>query len=810
MNTASEHGSTVTLKPQPIKEAAHGYLDRGFMPVPIRPGTKMPIGDAWQSKRYTHPDIEQVFAGRENIGIMLGDPSNGLVDIDLDCDEAIELAPQYLPHTPSVHGRGKRPGSHWWYIAPGLSTRQHRSLADKSSIVELRSTGAQTLVGPSVHPDDDIYDQLDTEPAVVDPTQLAQAVQALADAVMGKRHGPGWREQFGRPQTVQARVVKRMFDDSKIIERAIAYIDSMPAAISGAGGHNTAFAVANVLVHGFDLGQERSMSLFKAHYNDRCDPPWSDGEIAHKINSALTAGNHQHPRGYLRDAVQKRETVDYGVDLSGFLESIMDGFWSDHSVDTQIDSGESAYQPFPTDTIPEPIRSYVEEAADSIGCDAAYVALPMLSALAAAIGNTRRIRLKRSWTEPAIIWSGIVGESGTMKSPAITEALSATMERQKHSMRDHQSLKEQWLIEREMYESKLIEWKKLAGKGKASAEDRPEEPDMPVCERTWLADTTIEALISKLNENPRGLLLHRDELAGWIGSMDRYAGGSGGESAMWLEVFGGRAITVDRKTSGTLYVPSASVSICGGIQPGILERVMNQQMRDSGMLARFLIANPPRQPKQWRDQDVSAKTVEQMMKIFDELFALKMDILDNEETAPRQVLLSTHAESKMIEFVNRHGLEQFETTGDLAAAYSKLECYCPRFALIFHMIRESSGELPRNSTVSAQSVQDAERLVSWFTAETIRIYQWLSKDNTPPVIGEHCALFKLICERGGQITARELQTSNRKVYPKAADAKDALDELAKTGKGQWEYLPVGPTGGRPTRIFKLAEHKTTP
>ena len=64
--------------------------------------------------------------------------------------------------------------------------------------------------------------------------------------------------------------------------------------------------------------------------------------------------------------------------------------------------------------------------------------------------------------------------------------------------------------------------------------------------------------------NPRGLLMARDELAGWIGSFDRYSGGKGGaDAAHWLSMHNGESVTVDRKTGRprTIHVPSAAVSI---------------------------------------------------------------------------------------------------------------------------------------------------------------------------------------------------------------------------------------------------------
>jgi len=66
----------------------------------------------------------------------------------------------------------------------------------------------------------------------------------------------------------------------------------------------------------------------------------------------------------------------------------------------------------------------------ALGCDAGYVGLPALSALASAVGNTRRIRLKASWKEVCVVWTVIVGESGTLKSPAEEIALRPIMQRQ--------------------------------------------------------------------------------------------------------------------------------------------------------------------------------------------------------------------------------------------------------------------------------------------------------------------------------------------------------------------------------------------
>src|SRR3970282_2004204 len=104
-----------------------------------------------------------------------------------------------------------------------------------------------------------------------------------------------------------------------------------------------------------------------------------------------------------------------------------------------------------------------------------------------------------------------------------------------------------------------------------------EQPMSPEADRCVVSDTTVEALAPLLLANPRGLLLARDELAGWIGSFDRYAGGKGGaDPAHWLSIHNGESIVMDRKTGirPTIFVPQAYVSVCGGIQPAILHRAL--------------------------------------------------------------------------------------------------------------------------------------------------------------------------------------------------------------------------------------------
>ncbi len=189
------------------------------------------------------------------------------------------------------------------------------------------------------------------------------------------------------------------------------------------------------------------------------------------------------------------------------------------------------YTPFPVDLLPTPIRCYVQEAARAIHCDAAFTALPLLSALGAAVGNTRRIALKRGalpWTEPPILWAGIVGYSGTGKSPALKVALWCVESRERREMAEATQRLGEYASEILRYEVELTAWKRSGCK---KGEPEPEKPHPPGCQRFAVSDTTVEALADRLADNPRGLLLARDELSGWLRSFDQYKSGKGGDCA---------------------------------------------------------------------------------------------------------------------------------------------------------------------------------------------------------------------------------------------------------------------------------------
>src|SRR5216683_1212683 len=184
-------------------QIAESILARGWNPVPIRHKSKIPIGKEWQKLIITKDNIAAHFNGaRMNVGVQLGRNSNGLTDVDLDCDEAIEFAPRFLPKTPAMFGRKSKPTSHLLYIIDDAPEKlpwiKHKDKAGKDGkgIVELRLgggvKGAQTVYPGSTHESDEVIEWVRNEtPVHSDYTILKRAIDKIAVATILRRAWPG-------------------------------------------------------------------------------------------------------------------------------------------------------------------------------------------------------------------------------------------------------------------------------------------------------------------------------------------------------------------------------------------------------------------------------------------------------------------------------------------------------------------------------------------------------------------------------------------------------------------------------------------
>ncbi|TWU27568.1 YfjI family protein [Bythopirellula polymerisocia] len=455
--------------------------------------------------------------------------------------------------------------------------------------------------------------------------------------------------------------------------------------------------------------------------------------------------------------------------------------------------------PFPVQALPRCIRHFVEAAAEAIGCDPSFIALPLLGCLAEIIGNRRVIELKATWTEPAIIWAVIIGKSGSAKSPALNLATRYLKEIQKAAFETHAVLLEQHKVAAANYDKDYAKWKT----DKKGHDDPPEKPKEPVCRRYITSDSTIEALVNLLAVQPDGVLVVRDELAGWVNGIAEYKGGKGSDLGHWLAFWSAQPVTIDRKTGAikTVHVPRASANIVGGIQPGILRTAIGREHMQDGLCARLLLAMPETNPIKWSERVIDSNVELLLQEVFAQLASLEADFDEDEHPIPVRMQLTPEAKTLWVEYYNRHRQEMTGLDDDSTSAWSKLEAYTARFALIFQLCDWAAGDASGENQIDAQAMDSAIELSDWFGAESLRMYAVLSESDEQRDTRE---LLDLIRRRGGSVTPRELARSSRR-YREAGVAEATLEELVRMKYGRWEMQASGPKGGAPTQEFVLAD-----
>lgn len=178
-----------------VLSAAELYAGRGWSTIPIPHRQKSPRLKGWTKLRLTVDDLPKHFNGKpSNIGVLLGEPSGGLIDVDLDCIEAVRAAPYLLPPTGAVFGRPSRPSSHWLYRWASPPTgKAYLKLEAGGSLVELRATSGkhQTVFPPSTHPSGEVVGwERDGEPAEIAFDRLTRCVNVLGAAALIARAWP--------------------------------------------------------------------------------------------------------------------------------------------------------------------------------------------------------------------------------------------------------------------------------------------------------------------------------------------------------------------------------------------------------------------------------------------------------------------------------------------------------------------------------------------------------------------------------------------------------------------------------------------
>lgn len=380
---------------------------------------------------------------------------------------------------------------------------------------------------------------------------------------------------------------------------------------------------------------------------------------------------------------------------------------------------------FPLEIFPKPIKSFIEEAAQSLQCPADFIAVSVLVCAGVAIGNSREVEVKEGWREGARLYCGIVAEPGSKKTPAMKKALSAIYKIQEQLEEQYQ--KEIFVFEEEnsFHELEKKKWKKDKRKmyeGFKNVE-RTGEIIKPKPKQIFTSDATWEALSKVLEDNENGVLFFKDELIAWVNSMDQYRS-KGSDRQNWLSIWSGEPIIINRKEE-RINIPRPFVNVIGGLQPDVLEQLIKSNIND-GFIDRILFSFPDSSPSYWSEISLREETMLNYQKVIYELYRLK----GNGKGSP--VIIKFQKEAKK-EFVNWYDNLQKEMhsagfSEELKGTWAKMPGYFLRLALIIHLLRYTCKET-KEKEVDEVSILVTCELTDYFKSHAKKVFNILKSDH---------------------------------------------------------------------------------
>lgn len=442
--------------------------------------------------------------------------------------------------------------------------------------------------------------------------------------------------------------------------------------------------------------------------------------------------------------------------------------------------------PMPLEVFGPEWSQWLLHAAEAAAAPVDYAVAPLLSAASALIGNARWAEAYPGWAEPPHLWCVSVGDSGGGKSPGADAMLRDVLPILEGRMTgDFPDRHREWeaaaaaaTARREAWEKEVRSAIKMGNSPPQPPEgsEAPPEPQMP---RLRFNDATIEKVALLLaNSAPKGVLMVRDEVAGWLLSMNAY---NEGGRAFWLEAYGGRPYRVERvKHPVPVDVPHLAVAWFGGIQPARLAEVM--QGADDGLLARFCWFWP--YPKPY-DLPQQAPSIGWAVAALDRLRLLELGqgTAFDLRPAPIRVSLAPEAKLYLVRFVRDMQARQDGAGGLMSSALGKARGLTLRLSLILEYLWwvAAQGMTPPPAQISVKAFLAAATLVADYL---MPMAERVFGDATARDVDRNAATIArwIVKTRPTEVHVRRLQREVR--LPGLADADAihaAAQELVQSG-----------------------------
>jgi len=475
--------------------------------------------------------------------------------------------------------------------------------------------------------------------------------------------------------------------------------------------------------------------------------------------------------------------------------------------------------PFDCALLPEGLRPWVEDIVERMQCPPDFVAVGVMTALAAVIGRKVGIRpqARTDWTVVCNLWALVVGRPGVLKSPALESGLSplkrliaTANERYRDDEGTYQLAALAAKLKREDGEKRAKILLKKDPKADVLTVLAVDEVPAPTLKRYKANDSTPASLGELLRQNPNGLLVFRDEIVSLLKNLDRDGQDEG--RGFYLTAWNGDSpYTFDRIGRGlNLHIPALCISLLGGTQPGRLSEYIRHAVKggsaDDGLIQRFGLLVWPDTSGQWKNvdrwPDNTAKN--NALGVFDYLDRFDpIQIGAEQDTdidgAPDGIpFLRFDLRGSELFLEWRTDLEK-RLRGELHPAFeshlAKYRKLIPSLALIIHLADGGSGPVSERATLQALAWGE------YLETHAQRAYGSVSQ----PEIGVAKAILARI-KKGDLKTPFSSRDVWRPGWAKLSDREQVADALQMLEDYNWiTREKIGNTGGRPATVFHTNE-----
>lgn len=385
------------------------------------------------------------------------------------------------------------------------------------------------------------------------------------------------------------------------------------------------------------------------------------------------------------------------------------GLIEEDSIAFTSDSGKTAVISFPLEIFPKAIRDIIEALEEYENYNVDFTAASFLTVFAAAMGNTWSVRFMTGWISRPIIYMVLVGSPSCGKTPPLQQAVAPLLKLDG----EYDMI---YCKEMETYR----QWERMSAKQREK-HSLPEAMKMPQRKCHVVVDSTVEALIGALRDNPRGVLIYKDEIDSLLSNFNRY---NGSDEGYFLSLFSGTPFKYSRKSSNEhIFLSNPYCSIIGSTQPGRLGEQFGGKRMMNGFSSRFLKVYPEiDEMPSWNDTAMPDGVLEEWERIIRRVITVTPSTDQEGKATSIELMFSQDAKLRIIQWKDAVNNKAYaETDSDAVRALcGKLETYLVRFCLVIQIMHGICGESGMDE-IEPRTAELAIKLTEYFRNMESRI-----------------------------------------------------------------------------------------